>query len=189
MGRLEAYLELLQRWQKAINLVSTASLADPWRRHFLDSAQLIAHLPKPPIRFADLGSGAGFPGLVLAILGAGEVHLVESDRRKCAFLKEAIRLTGANAIVHEGRIEAIDPIGADLVTARALAPLAKLLSYAVGHLKPEGICLLLKGKGVEEELTAAKKEWNMVLHRSVNQVETGGWILHIADLTHVYPNK
>jgi 16S rRNA (guanine527-N7)-methyltransferase len=189
MGRLEAYLDLLKRWQKAINLVSNASLADPWRRHFLDSAQLMSHLPESPCRIADLGSGAGFPGLVLAILGAGEAHLIESDGRKCAFLREAARLTGAQTPVHEGRIEAVDPIGADLVTARALAPLGKLLDYAVRHLKPGGLCLLLKGKGVEDELTEARKEWNMTFHKSVNHVEKKGWILHIGNITRLHHNR
>jgi len=188
MGRLERYLALLERWQKAINLVSGASLKDPWRRHFLDSAQLIPMLPKAPLRIADLGSGAGFPGLVLAVMGAGEVHLLESDGRKCAFLREVARETGTKVEIHEGRIESIAQIGADVIVSRALAPLVVLLPYAQRHVKIGGISLLHKGRGVEEELTAARKEWSMRVRKSANHADSSGWILHIGDLARVAHN-
>lgn len=185
LERLEAYLALLIRWQKAINLVSKATLGDPWRRHMLDSAQLLPHLPRRPCRVVDLGSGAGFPGLVLSILGAGEIHLIESDSRKCAFLREAIRITQAVAILHEGRIETTPKILADVATARALAPLGELLAYSERHLAPGGVCLFLKGRGVEEELTRARKEWKMRIERFPNGAEPGGWILRIGDIVRV----
>jgi len=162
LGRFQAYLEVLEKWQRRINLVGAASLKDPWRRHFLDSAQLLPLLPPTAKVVCDLGSGAGFPGLVLAILGRGggrEFHLVESNERKCVFLRETNRITGAGAIIHHRRVEKLSGISADIITARALAPLAKLLEYAIPILAKRGQCLILKGKGWREELTEAKKNW------------------------------
>ena len=126
LARLEAYAALLIKWNKRINLVSRASLADLWRRHMLDSAQLITALPPPPIdrprRLVDLGSGAGFPGLVLAALGARDVHLIEADRRKVEFLRAAARAMDTSVTVHPGRSESVAPLAAGVVTARACAP-------------------------------------------------------------------
>jgi 16S rRNA (guanine527-N7)-methyltransferase len=165
--RLALYLALLERWQRRINLVAGSTLDDPWRRHMLDSAQLLALLPPgrppataPPV-MADLGSGGGFPGLVLAIMGAGAVTLIESDSRKSAFLREVIRRTGAPARVEVARIEALAPLSAAVVTARACAPLPRLLGYVVRHLAPTGTALLLKGSAVAAELTQARKTWKM----------------------------
>ena len=126
-----------------------------------DSAQLWQHLPPNVHRLADMGSGAGFPGLVLSIMGVPEVHLVESDARKSAFLREAIRITGCNALVHVARTETLNSRAADVVTARALAPLVRLIPLVLPHLVEGGICIFPKGKAVEDELTAAGKEWIM----------------------------
>src|SRR5687767_1366639 len=123
LNRLAVHLDLLRRWQRAINLVGRSTLADPWRRHVLDSAQLYPHLAGQAGPVVDLGSGAGFPGLVLAILGAPDVHLIESDQRKAQFLREAARVTGTPVMVHARRIEDVAPFPASVVTARALAPL------------------------------------------------------------------
>lgn len=165
LARLERYAALLAKWTRAINLVGPATLPDLWRRHFLDSAQLMRYLPPPPAgrprRLADLGSGAGFPGLVLAILGAGEIHLVESDRRKAQFLREVSRETAAGASVHDTRIEELSPLCADCITARALAPLDRLVDYALPHLAPAGALLFLKGAEAAAELTAAQARWSM----------------------------
>lgn len=167
MDRLSTYLALLVKWQRRINLVAASTLADPWRRHMLDSAQLVPLLPGqgpcgPAPRIADLGSGAGFPGLVLAMMGAGPVTLVESDSRKCAFLREVIRATEATASVEMARIEVLVPLAADVVTARACAPLPRLLGYAARHLREDGgICLLLKGRSAAAELTQAYETWKM----------------------------
>jgi 16S rRNA (guanine527-N7)-methyltransferase len=142
LDRLESYAALLTKWSGAINLVGRETLRDAWRRHFLDSAQVVDHLPPAPAGRArhilDLGSGAGFPGLVLAILGAGEVTLVESDAKKAAFLREAARIAGAPAVVICARIESLSPsdLSPDAVTARALAPLPKLLDLAAPFLCP-----------------------------------------------------
>ncbi len=161
-ARLETLLASLARWQRRINLVGAASLADPWRRHILDSAQLFRHLPGSEIRLLDLGSGAGFPGLVLAIMGVREVHLVESDRRKAVFLREAARETGCAGVhVHAARIEETTPFPVDAVTARALAPLPRLLTLAEPFLGPATVALFPKGRNLEAELTAARRHWRM----------------------------
>ncbi len=150
LERLECHASLLRKWTAHINLVSRRSLADLWRRHMLDSAQLMPLLPPPadcPRVLLDMGSGAGFPGLVLAIMGAGHVHLVESDQRKAAFLREAVRLTGATATVHGSRIERLDSFPADVITARALAPLATLMAYAERFSTPETRHIYQKSAG------------------------------------------
>ncbi len=161
LAKLDAYLALLSQWQKAINLVGKSTLEDPWRRHIVDSAQLARHLPAGPLRIADLGSGAGLPGLVLAMMEVAEVHLVEADRRKAQFLREAARrLDLGNVRVHAVRIEALD-LAVDVVTARALAPLVELLPLALPLLAPRGRLLLLKGRNADAELTAAADSWTM----------------------------
>ncbi len=186
LERLETYAGLLGKWNKAINLVGPDTLPDLWRRHLLDSAQLLPLLPPVPAgrprRLADLGSGAGFPGLVLAILGAGEIHLVESDQRKAQFLREVSRETAAGAQVHQARIEELSPLCADCVTARALAPLDRLLDYADRHLAPGGTALLLKGRGVAAELTQAARRWSMALEHHPSRSDPAGTILRIVNL-------
>ncbi len=134
MARLERYAVLLEKWSRAINLVSKTSLPDVWRRHMLDSAQLLTLLPPPPEGrprvLIDLGSGAGFPGLVLAILGVGEVNLVEADAKKATFLRQVAQITNTTVKIHNMRIEDLPAIPADILTARALAPLPRLLELA-----------------------------------------------------------
>jgi 16S rRNA (guanine527-N7)-methyltransferase len=161
LDRLTIHLGLLQRWQRAINLVGPATLADPWRRHILDSAQLLAHLPPGTASLVDLGSGAGFPGMVLAILGVPGVVLIESDRRKAQFLREVARETGTEVTVRAERIERLAGWPADVVTARALAPLPRLLALAERFLAADSVCLFLKGHNVQRELTQALKSWHM----------------------------
>jgi 16S rRNA (guanine527-N7)-methyltransferase len=163
--RLRSYVAELARWQSVKNLVGPGTLNQVWTRHIADSAQLIRLAPEAR-RWLDLGSGAGFPGLVIAILlgEAGEVHLVESNSRKCAFLRAAIRTTGANAIVHENRIE--DVVGAfagkaDVVTARALAPLVRLLPMVKDLLRTGALGIFPKGQDLEAELTEATKSWRI----------------------------
>lgn len=183
LARLETYAVLLVKWQARINLVGPATIPDLWRRHMLDSAQLFALLPAGPV--LDLGSGAGFPGLVLAILrgAAGEVvHLVESDARKCAFLREAARLTDAPVAIHNKRIETLTPFPVAAVTARALAPLAVLLSWAEPFLGPHTHCLFLKGRTCEEELTQASKDWMMTADRISSLSDPSGYILHLSEV-------
>lgn len=182
LKRLRSYADLLVRWQASINLVGENTLQDLWRRHFWDSAQLVPFVPKTPCVITDLGSGAGFPGLVLSILLDVEVNLVESSGKKLAFLREAARLTDANVVLHQGRIENLLLPKSDLVTARALAPLNKLLDLAVPVLSPSGACLFLKGARAEEELTEAKKEWKMRVSRFPSATSIDGVILSIQDI-------
>jgi len=183
MARLEGYATLLGKWQKAIDLVARDSLGDLWRRHMLDSAVLWPLIPKNSRVLVDLGSGAGFPGLVLAILGVPEVHLIESDGRKCAFLSEAARLFAPNPVkIHHGRIESVESAAADVVTARALADLDTLLAYSARFLKADGICLFPKGKTAEDELTLASQRWTMSVERFPNPAEPSGIIFRIKGL-------
>lgn len=180
LDRLSLYADLLVKWQARINLVGPSTLPALWERHMLDSAQLAGHLPAGPV--LDLGSGAGFPGLVLAIMRRGPVHLVESDSRKCAFLREVARLTAADAVIHNVRIESLSPFPVAAITARALAPLAKLLEMAEKFLSPEVHCLFLKGRGSEEELTEAGKDWMMTVERVPSLADPSGQILHLREV-------
>jgi len=182
LDRLQAYAELLTKWQKAINLVGPKTLPDLWRRHFLDSAQLYPLLPAGTASLADLGSGAGFPGLVLAIMGVPEVHLVESDARKGTFLREVARITGAKVGVHTTRIEQAEGFPADVVTARALAPLDTLFGYAARFWGPETTGLFLKGGAAEAELTAAAESWTFDLERFESRSDAAGAVLRIRGL-------
>lgn len=183
LGRLHRYADTLVKWQKSINLVAPESLKDLWRRHMLDSAQLRAFLPPQIQGLVDMGSGAGFPGLVLAILGVPNVHLIESDARKCVFLAEAARAAGLgvgrNPIVHRSRLEEIVDLRADVVTARACAPLPELLAYAEPFLQPHSMCLFLKGGRVDEELTKAEKTWRMSVERFPSLSDPSGTILRM----------
>ena len=168
LARLEAYAELLTRWSARINLVGRDTIADLWRRHILDSTQLRVFVPERARSMIDLGSGAGLPGLVLAILGVPGVELIEADSRKCAFLREASRIAEAAVTLRPCRIEAVAPHPVDVVTARACAPLDRLLGLAEPFLAPDSECLFLKGERVEQELTLARKRWTMTasLHQS-----------------------
>jgi 16S rRNA (guanine527-N7)-methyltransferase len=187
LERLRRYADILVKWQKSINLVAPESLKDLWRRHILDSAQLRAFLPPQIQCLVDMGSGAGFPGLVLAILGVPNVHLIESDARKCVFLAEAARAAGleagSNPIIHRSRLEDVVGLRADVVTARACAPLPQLLTYAEPFLKPESICLLLKGARVDEELTEAEKTWRMTVERFPSLSDPSGTILRMKQVS------
>ena len=183
LARLEAYAALLAQWNERINLVSRDTLRDVWRRHFLDSAQLLPHVPAGTRSLADLGSGAGFPGLVLAILGVCGVELVESDARKCAFLREAARIADAPVRVHHARIEAVPSHEVDVVTARACAPLDRLLVMAQRFIAPHTICLFLKGERAGEELTAARRGWTMRAACHPSRADPRGVILKLEQIT------
>lgn len=162
--KLTVYLEVLTKWQRRINLVGQGTMEDVWRRHFLDSAQLYNLIGCKSGRLLDLGSGAGFPGLVLSIMGVSDVTLLEASQKKSSFLREVIRQTSSNAKVFNGRVEDYpEKQKADYLTARALAPLQKLLVMGHPLLNKKGKCLFLKGQSYEEELTLAKIRWIMEL--------------------------
>lgn len=163
VGRLQKFVGLLEKWQEKINLIGKSTLADIWRRHVLDSAQIAPHIAAKEGKIADMGSGAGFPGIVLSIVTGRQVHLIESDQRKCAFLFEAARVTEAPAVIINRRVESVTDIKFDVVTARALAPLDELIGLAKGILEPDGCCFFFKGQGVNDELTKALKHWKIIV--------------------------
>jgi 16S rRNA (guanine527-N7)-methyltransferase len=180
--RLRRFTALLLTWNGALNLIAPGDAAAVWERHVEDSLQLVPLIPGGVARAVDLGSGGGFPGLVLAVATGIHFDLIESDRRKAAFLRTAILETGAPAAVHASRIEdaRVDP--APLVTARALAPLPRLLPLAARLLAPDGICLLLKGARVQEELTAAAGAWTLDAEQVPSRTHTDGVILRVTRL-------
>ncbi|HEX3862174.1 MAG TPA: 16S rRNA (guanine(527)-N(7))-methyltransferase RsmG [Stellaceae bacterium] len=161
LARLQAYADLLVQWSPRINLVSAATLGDLWRRHFLDSAQLFPLIPEGTDSLVDLGSGAGFPGLVLAILGVCGVELVESDARKCAFLREAARVSATAVTIRNARIEQVAPHPVSVITARGCAPLERLFIWAQRFAGPETVYLFPKGEQAAQELAAAQTAWTM----------------------------
>lgn len=174
--KLSIYGDLLVKWQKAINLVGPATLEELVTRHFVDSAQVFQYIDVPASkRLADMGSGAGFPGLVLAIMGVGDVHLIESDIRKSTFLREVSRETKTAVTIHDIRIEDCQVPDIDVFSARALAPLAQLLKYA-DKLRTAGRpaeALFMKGAQVTDELKKIDKDnqYQIFLHDSVTDAE------------------
>jgi len=185
LDRLRRYAALLEKWNPRINLVGQGTLRDLWRRHMLDSAQLYPLIVEPDGPLVDLGSGAGFPGLVLAAMGAADVHLIESDRRKCAFLGEAARAIGVPVTIHSERIEDVTTFIAPTIVSRALAQLPELLDLAVGFSNEHSILLFLKGRTVDEELTRARKEWSMRVDQIPSRTDPQGTILRLEAISRV----
>jgi 16S rRNA (guanine527-N7)-methyltransferase len=183
--RLGIFVALLLRWQRTINLISPRDVELIWTRHIADSLQLVPLIPPGMDRAIDLGSGAGLPGLVLAIATGIPFELVEADHRKAAFLREAARLTVAPAIVHAKRIEAAAIVPARLITARALAPLDTLLRWASPLLAFGGVCLFPKGRSMEDELTAAATQWHMHILRKPSRTDPSATILRISEIVPV----
>lgn len=187
---LTRFVSLLGEWQGVHNLVSKSALDQVWTRHVADSLQLVDHAPAGLCHWVDLGSGAGFPGLVVAIACKGDRErrftLVESNGKKAAFLRMAIRETGAAATVAARRIEAYMPDAelADVVSARALAPLPELFRLGAPCLRGEGIMLLLKGQDFVHELEAASKSWDFDVIDFVSVTDPGGRVLAIRNLRH-----
>ncbi|MEX0306518.1 MAG: 16S rRNA (guanine(527)-N(7))-methyltransferase RsmG [Ruegeria sp.] len=185
--RLTTYVALLERWNPKINLVSRNSLKDIWVRHILDSTQVFRCV-EPVNHWVDLGSGGGFPGLVCAIMSIESTPttrftLVESDQRKSAFLRNIARECGANCTVISRRIESVDPLGADVLSARALADLTTLMSFCDRHLSASGTALLPKGASWEKELADARKEWKFEAEPITSLTEPQSVILKIKGVT------
>lgn len=185
LDKLVAYERLLMRWQKTINLVAASTLGDVWHRHFADSAQLVRHAPPSARSWLDLGSGAGFPGLVLAILnsekGDAQHVLIESDSRKAAFLREASRVTATPVDILCTRIECIETrarvSGVSCVTARALAPMPRLVSLIAPFISKGATGLLLKGREIAAELEEAERSWDMSYELRPSLTEATGRVL------------
>ncbi|TCT05936.1 16S rRNA (guanine(527)-N(7))-methyltransferase RsmG [Aquabacter spiritensis] len=193
-ARLQLVADLLTHWQKTINLVAPASLPHLWSRHIADSLQLLRHAPDCALSWVDLGSGGGFPGLVVAA-GLAErtgsrVALVESDTRKAAFLREAARRAGLPVRVYPQRIEQVAgelAAGTEVVSARALAPLPKLLDLAAPFLAAGAMGLFPKGKDLAAELTAAHKDWTLDIDLLPSLSDPDGRIVRVARATRAAP--
>jgi len=184
--QLEVLVETLERWQKAINLVGKTTLDGVWKRHILDSAQLVPLIPAEAKTLADLGSGGGFPGLVIAAMRPDlEITLIESDARKAAFLGEAGRKMGLarqpKLVIK--RIEAAPPANAEVVTARALAPLTQLLEWSDRHRMNTAICLFHKGKDWQAEVDEAKKRWDFSPEAFASVTDRDAVLLRIGSYT------
>lgn len=179
--KLNTYQALLIKWQKAINLVSPNSIPEAETRHFLDSAQLLPLLPSKPFKLVDMGCGAGFPGLVLAMLRPDiDVHLVESDQRKCIFMQNVSRETNTPVTVHNQRIEETKIDQVDIVSARALSALDTLLSYA-SRFSPNEM-IFLKGEKYKKEIKEAEQNWGFEYETHKSLTDTKGAICHITNL-------
>ncbi len=180
---LKSYGDMLVKWQSAKNLVSKSTLPDLWRRHFLDSAQLYPLLKKHiqterPV-IMDIGSGAGFPGLVLAALNYGNVHIVEANSRKCVFMSQVARQTNTHVAVHNQRIEKLSPFPVDIITSRACASIVQLLEWAEPFVNQTTELWFLKGTGVDEELTQAQQTWNMEIDSFISRSDKTGKIIRL----------
>jgi 16S rRNA (guanine527-N7)-methyltransferase len=187
MADLEAFRAALAEWNTRMNLVGPSALAEFWLRHAYDSAQLLGLEPEA-LRWADLGAGAGFPGLVLAILLKGRpgamVHLIESMAKRCRFLEEVVETLALPARVHHARAEDLD-MSVDVVAARACAPMVKLFSYAQPYLRRGAIGLFMKGQDVVAELEAATKSWRFEAELIDSLSHTNGRIVRMRKLKHV----
>lgn len=161
LDRLELYAALLRKWTPKINLVAPSTLDDLWERHLVDSAQLVPHISAQTGHLCDLGSGGGLPGIVIGCFKPDlSITMIESDQRKATFLRTAARDLGLTVAVRSERIEKAAPAAAQVVSARALAPLPRLLPWVDRHLTEGGTALLLKGRNVKEELSAAQSDWD-----------------------------
>ena len=190
MGRLDAYAALLLKWSSRINLVAQGSVAQLWTRHFLDSAQVFDQAPENFRYWVDFGSGGGFPGAVAAIVAAekrtnANFALVEADQRKAAFLRALAREVGVQFTVISRRVEDLDPMAADVISARALAPLPKLLDYANKHLAQGGTALFPKGARFAEELANARKTWSFQAETVASVTDKEAAILKIGEIERV----
>lgn len=186
--RLKTYEASLHEWQKKFNLVSNASLEDAWNRHFQDSAQLFKFIPKSAKNIVDFGSGAGFPGMVLAIMAAEKTpylnfFLIESILKKTLYLNEVKKLTGIdNVEIINDRIENIKIPPVDVITSRAMCSLKELLSYAAKFSSKKTLCIFPKGKKFQEEIAEAKKSWNFNCEIMPSEQSDEGVILLITDI-------
>jgi 16S rRNA (guanine527-N7)-methyltransferase len=183
LARLERYAWLVAHWQARINLVGPDTLADIWSRHMLDSAQLVPLLPPGAATLVDIGSGAGFPGLVIAIMTSLRVTLVESDRRKAVFLGEVSRETSTPVEILSRRAESVHKDPADVITARALAPLPQLLTLSRGFSGTGTVYLLPKGRHAEVELTETGKSWTMRVERFPSVTDPASTLLRLTEVT------
>jgi 16S rRNA (guanine527-N7)-methyltransferase len=187
-ARLATFSQIFRKWAKAVNLVAASTIDEMEERHIADSLQIGHFAPEEANRWVDFGTGGGFPGLIVAALQA-DTHpnrkftLVESDQRKCTFLREAARAMGISVNVVTARIENLAPLNADIISARALAPLEQLCAYAQRHLAPQGTALFMKGEGYAKEVAQAKHAgWTFDLEYKASRTQTGSVIVILRNI-------
>lgn len=190
MDRLREFEEHLGKWTTAINLVAASTADNTWQRHIIDSAQIIPYAPPEPHSWVDLGAGGGLPGIVVAVILAERspstsVTLIESHMRKATFLRSTLRKLGLSGTVLTDRIEVAGPLFASVVSARAVAPLPKLLGFVHRHMAPTGEALLLKGQKADQEIAMARKSWAFeeISHASITDPDAS--VLQIRGLSRV----
>lgn len=189
IDRLDQYEALLKKWNPTINIVASSTVDTVWSRHFLDSAQIL-DLAGQGAKWGDLGSGGGFPGMVVAILAAAErpdlrMTLVESDHRKATFLARVAQVVGVDVSIRPERIEATAPLGADILTARALAPLSTLLGFAEQHLAPGGTAIFPKGANSGAEIDEALETWHFSYEKAPSLTAAEATVLIIGGISRV----
>jgi 16S rRNA (guanine527-N7)-methyltransferase len=189
LDRLEIYVRLLLEWQKHINLIAPSTIADVWTRHVIDSLQLVPKLPAGTKAIADLGSGAGFPALVLAAVQPATVHIYEANMKKVAFMNEVLRQMKCTAVVHRERLEQGNAPknmpSVQVVTARAFAPTLELIGYAEPFMRGGAIGLFHKGQDVDTELTEAAKSWTITSHKHPSVIDSQSVVLEVKEMHRV----
>lgn len=188
--RLEHFAGLLEKWNRSINLVAPSTIHHIWTRHILDSAQLFPLAPDSTSSWVDLGTGGGFPGIVIALVAQElrpelVVSCVESDKRKAAFLQTAAAELDLRTRIFAARSESLPPFSADVVSARALAPLEKLISMANRHLNPDGVALFLKGAAYQREVDTALETWSFRLEAHASKTDAEAVVLRLGGFQHV----
>ncbi len=190
LENLRIYAGLLKKWQNKINLVSSATLPDLWSRHFYDSFQLKPYFDPSKaekLQILDIGSGAGFPGLLLSMLGIGEFHMVESNNKKCAFMGQVIRDTKCKAVVHNMRAENLKSFHVDYIISRACAPLDRLLGLGRNFIHDDVVCLFLKGQTAEQEIIRAKEKWAFEVEKFTSMTEESAMLLKVSHIKALGP--
>ncbi|WP_424941383.1 16S rRNA (guanine(527)-N(7))-methyltransferase RsmG [Aliiroseovarius sp. S253] len=188
--RLEAYVALMKKWNSAINLVSPSTISQIWSRHILDSAQIYELAPEKPNMWCDMGSGGGLPALVVSIMSK-DAHpelsmiCIESDLRKATFLRTVARELDLQLTVRSERIEKVEPLSADVLSARALAPLEALCGFAERHLRPGGVAIFPKGENYRQEVHEALENWSFQLDTYPSKTHPSAVILKIGEISRV----
>lgn len=184
---MSRYENMILERNQTLSLISDTTAEIVWTRHFLDSAQLLPLVPHPGAPLVDMGTGAGFPGLVLAILGLPDVHLVEHNMQKAAFLRAVIETLALPVRVHAMKSDAVKRFAAGTVTARALKPLDQLVGYSRRFLGPDTVCIFPKGRRAEEEMAVASAKWHMKVERFPSLTDPDSTIFRLSDVTEARP--
>ncbi|HLD76997.1 MAG TPA: 16S rRNA (guanine(527)-N(7))-methyltransferase RsmG [Rickettsiales bacterium] len=189
INNIEEFVILLLQENHNFNFIGKSTISDIWDRHILDSAQILQYIPDFSVKIADLGSGAGFPGIIISILGAKEVHLIEKSVRKCEFLRKAKLLSSNRLFVHQARIEELEDQKFDVLTSRALASLDKLLDYNLKFVKNGGYGLFLKGRNLDIELQEAKKSFDFKFELYPSLTSEESRIIKVWEVSKIKQNK